>query len=139
MRPYTAEFIAAFADTDAAGIVHFSTVFRWVEGAEEGLFAELGLPFLAREGATLRGFPRVRVECDYLAPVHRGDQVTLALHPTEIGDKRIVWAFEASVAGKAVARGALTTVYAWREGEGSMQAALVPLSIKQALEQRFKG
>lgn len=139
MRPHTAQFTAAFADTDAAGIVHFSTVFRWVEGAEEGLFAELGLPFLARDGAALRGFPRVRVECDYLAPVHRGDQVSLALQPTEIGDKRIVWSFEASVAGKAVARGALTTVYAWREGEGPMQAALVPLSIKQALERRFQG
>lgn len=139
MRPHTAHFTAAFADTDAAGIVHFSTVFRWVEGAEEGLFAELGLPFLARDGAALRGFPRVRVECDYLAPVHRGDSVALSLRPSEIGDKRIVWAFEAAVAGKPVARGSLTTVYAWREGEGPMQAALVPAPIKQALERRFQG
>lgn len=139
MRPHTAQFTAAFADTDAAGIVHFSTVFRWVEGAEESLFAELQLPFLARDGATLRGFPRVRVECDYLAPVHRGDVVSLALHPTEIGDKRVVWAFEASVAGKPVAKGALTTVYAWRDGDGPMQAALIPASVKQALERRFGG
>ena len=139
MRPHTAQFTAAFADTDAAGIVHFSTVFRWVEGTEESLFAELGLPFLARDGAALRGFPRVRVECDYLAPVHRGDAVVVALRPSEIGDKRIVWSFEASVAGKPVAKGALTTVYAWREGDGPMQAALIPASVKQALERRFQG
>lgn len=139
MRPHTVLFTAAFADTDAAGIVHFSTVFRWVEGAEEALFAELGLPFLAREGASLRGFPRVRVECDYLAPVHRGESVALELHPAEIGDKRIVWSFAASVAGKPVAKGSLTTVYAWREGDGPMQAALVPIAIKQALERRFRG
>lgn len=139
MRPHTAQFTAAFADTDAAGIVHFSTVFRWVEGAEESLFAELGLPFITREGAALRGFPRVRVECDYLAPVHRGDVVSLALRPMEIGDKRLVWAFEASVGGKPVAKGALTTVYAWRDGDGPMQAALVPIAIKQALERRFQG
>jgi acyl-CoA thioester hydrolase len=139
MRPYTAEFTAAFADTDAAGIVHFSTVFRWVEGAEEGVFAELNLPFLSREGAVLRGFPRVRVECDYLSPVHRGDKVTLTLQPSEIGDKSITWAFVASVASKAVAKGILKTVYAWRDGEGPMQAALVPSSVKSALESRFQA
>lgn len=138
MRPHVSEFTAAFADTDAAGIVHFSTVFRWVEGAEEALFAELGLPFLSRDGAQLRGFPRVRVECDYLAPVERGDRVALALRPTEIGDKRLAWAFEATVAGKPVARGALVTVHAWRDGSAPMQASLIPLETKRALEARFR-
>lgn len=138
MRPHLSEFTAAFADTDAAGIVHFATVFRWVEGAEEAVFAELGLPFIRREGAVLRGFPRVAVTCDYLAPVERGDRVTLALAAGEIGDKRIRWDFEASVAGKPVAKGSLTTVYAWREGQGPMQAALVPAEVKRALEARFR-
>lgn len=138
MRPHLSEFTAAFADTDAAGIVHFTTVFRWVEGAEEALFAELGLDFLRREGAVLRGFPRVAVACDYLAPVERGDRVVLSLTPAEIGDKRLVWSFEASVAGKVVAKGGLTTVYAWREGRGAMQAALVPADVKRALEARFR-
>jgi acyl-CoA thioester hydrolase len=138
MRPHLSEFIAAFADTDAAGIIHFTTVFRWVEGAEEALFAELGLAFLRREGAVLRGFPRVAVSCDYLAPVERGDRVTLALTAGEIGDKRVRWDFEASVAGKPVAKGSLTTVYAWRDGQGAMQAALIPAEVKRALEARFR-
>lgn len=138
MRPHLSEFTAAFADTDAAGIVHFTTVFRWVEGAEEAVFAELGLDFLRREGAVLRGFPRVAVTCDYLAPVERGDRVSLALSPGEIGDKRIRWDFEAAVAGKPVAKGTLTTVYAWREGHGAMQAALIPAEVKRALQARFR-
>lgn len=138
MRPHLSEFTAAFADTDAAGIVHFSTVFRWVEGAEEALFAELGLDFIRREGAVLRGFPRVSVSCDYLAPVERGDRVTLSLRPSEIGDKRLAWSFEATVGGKSVAKGSLVTVYAWRDGQGPMQAALVPSEIKRALEARFR-
>ena len=137
MRPHISEFTAAFADTDAAGIVHFSTVFRWVEGAEEALYAELNLPFLRREGAQLRGFPRVRIECDYLSPVERGDRVALALHPTDIGDKRLAWAFEATVGGKPVARGVLITVHAWREGSGPIQASLIPIETKRALEARF--
>lgn len=137
MVPFTADYRANFSDTDAAGIVHFSTVFFWVEATEEALFRHLKLPFLRTEGAKLTGFPRVRVECDFLSPIYREDVVTVALTPAEIGDKKLVWAFHASVGGRAVAKGALTTVYAWREGQGPMSAALVPLEVKAALQRHF--
>jgi acyl-CoA thioester hydrolase len=137
MVPFTADYRANFSDTDAAGIVHFSTIFFWVEATEEALFRHLKLPFLRTEGAKLTGFPRVRVECDFLSPIYREDVVTVALTPAEIGDKKLVWAFHASVGGRAVAKGALTTVYAWREGQGPMSAALVPLEVKAALQRHF--
>lgn len=137
MVPFTADYRANFSDTDAAGIVHFSTIFFWVEATEEALFRHLKLPFLRTEGAKLTGFPRVRVECDFLSPIYREDVVTVALTPAEIGDKKLIWAFHASVGGRAVAKGALTTVYAWREGQGPMSAALVPLEVKAALQRHF--
>ena len=137
MALFTADHRANFSDTDAAGIVHFSTIFFWVEATEEALFRRLKLPFLRTEGAKLTGFPRVRVECDFLSPTYREDVVTVALTPAEIGDKKLVWAFHASVGGRAVAKGALTTVYAWREGQGPMSAALVPLEVKAALQRHF--
>jgi acyl-CoA thioester hydrolase len=137
MASFTAEHRANFSDTDAAGIVHFSTIFLWVEATEEALFRKLGLPFLRTEGAKLTGFPRVRVECDYLSPVLLGEVVTVALQPTEIGDKKLQWAFTATVGDRAVAKGSLVTVYAWREGQGPMAAALVPLEIKTALQRHF--
>jgi len=34
MVNFTAEYRAHFSDTDAAGIVHFSTIFFWVEATE---------------------------------------------------------------------------------------------------------
>jgi acyl-CoA thioester hydrolase len=71
MAPFTADYRANFSDTDAAGIVHFSTTFFWVEATEEALFRHLKLPFLRTEGAKLTGFPRVRVECDFLSPIYR--------------------------------------------------------------------
>ncbi|MEY3772941.1 MAG: hypothetical protein RL067_955, partial [Verrucomicrobiota bacterium] len=43
----------------------------------------------------------------------------------------------AQVGDRPVAKGALTTVYAWREGQGPMAAALVPLDVKTALQRRF--
>ena len=137
MANFTAEYRAHFSDTDAAGIVHFSTIFFWVEATEEALFRHLHLPFLKAEGAKLTGFPRVRVECDFLSPIYREDVVKVALTPAEIGDKKLVWLFDAHVGERAVAKGKLTTVYAWREGQGPMSAALVPLEIKQALQRHF--
>ena len=41
------------------------------------------------------------------------------------------------IARRAVAKGALTTVYAWREAQGPMSAALVPLDVKTALQNHF--
>jgi len=117
MAPFTADYRANFSDTDAAGIVHFSTVFFWVEATEEALFRHLRLPFLRTEGAKLTGFPRVRVECDFLSPIYREDVVAVALTPIEIGDKKLVCA--------------------WREAQGPMSAALVPLDIKTALQKHF--
>ena len=139
MAPFTADYRANFSDTDAAGIVHFSTIFFWVEATEEALFRQLQLPFLRAEGTKLTGFPRVRVECDFLSPIHREDVVTVALTPTEIGDKKLIWGFEAKIGARAVAKGALTTVYAWREGQGAMSAALVPLEVKTALQRYFQA
>ena len=137
MPSFQAEHRAQFSDTDAAGIVHFSTIFLWVEATEEALYRSLKLPFLKLEGNKLTGFPRVRVECDYLSPVYREELVTVALTPKEIGDKKIIWSFRAKVGDRPVAEGALTTVYAWREGSGPMMAALVPLEVKSALENFF--
>ena len=137
MAPFMADYRANFSDTDAAGIVHFSTVFFWVEATEEALFRQLQLPFIRAEGSKLTGFPRVRVECDFLSPICREDVVTVALTPNEIGDKKLVWGFTAAVGDRPVAKGALTTVYAWREAQGPMSAALVPLEIKTALQKHF--
>lgn len=137
MASFQAEYRANFSDTDAAGIVHFSTIFFWVEATEEALFRELKLPFLKTDGNKLMGFPRVRVECNYLSAIHREDLVVLELSPHEIGDKKLVWNFKAHVGTREVAHGALTTVYAWRENQGAMSAALVPLEIKTALEKYF--
>lgn len=138
MVTFSADYRAQFSDTDAAGIVHFSTIFFWVEATEEALFRLLEIPFLKTEGTKLSGYPRVRVECDYLSPIHREEVVSIHLRPLELSDKKLVWSFSATVQNRPVAQGTLTTVYAWREGQGPMSAALIPLSVKKALENHFQ-
>ena len=47
-----------FYETDAAGIVHFSWFYRYMEEAEHALWREVGLSIAPREEEEV-GFPRV--------------------------------------------------------------------------------
>ncbi len=94
-----------FADTDAAGVVHFSRLLCYVEEAEHDLLRRVGIPLLG-DG----GWPRVHVDCDYLAPVRPGESVEVAIAPEEIGRSSVGWVFSVRVSGTEVAKGRVKTV-----------------------------
>lgn len=77
-----------FADTDAAGVVHFSRLLCYVEEAEHALLEKLGIPLFGNGG-----WPRVRVECDYSAPLRMGEEVDIVMEPAELGTSSILWRF----------------------------------------------
>ena len=52
-----------FYETDAAGIVHFSCYFRYMEEAEHALWRAAGLSIHADDSDI--GWPRVRASCDF--------------------------------------------------------------------------
>src|SRR5579862_2509517 len=58
-----------FADTDVAGIVHFSNFYRFMEEAEHEYFRSLGLKIMDyRPDGTAGGWPRVRASCTFESP-----------------------------------------------------------------------
>ncbi len=99
-----------FADTDMAGIVHFSNFFRWMESAEVEFLRALGLSVtLPWEGQEL-GFPRVSASCDYLKPARFEDVLDVAVRVEQVGRKSVTYAFAFSKAGEPVATGRISTV-----------------------------
>ena len=94
-----------FADTDAAGVVHFSRLLCYAEEAEHALLDECGIAILG-DG----GWPRVSVSCDYLAPVRMGDTVEVTISVEELGRSSVSWLFLMSKGEEAVARGSMKTV-----------------------------
>ena len=56
-----------FAETDLAGIVHFSTMFRYVEEAEHALWREAGLSIAER--ASGLGWPRLSAALEFRNPL----------------------------------------------------------------------
>jgi acyl-CoA thioester hydrolase len=119
-----------FRDTDAAGIVHFSAFFFWMESAEHELLRQAGIRVVERSdsaedgvasvpgdfvpGEVLPGevvsWPRVSVSCDYIAAVRFGDEVDIAVTVADIGRTSVTYAFAFSTAGRPVASGLVIAV-----------------------------
>jgi acyl-CoA thioesterase FadM len=75
---------------------------------------ELGLPVLDARG----GWPRVRVECDFRAPLAAGDEVEVFVGVEDVGGSSVVWRFGIfSPDGGTAAEGRMTTVWVGADGK----------------------
>jgi len=90
----------AFADTDAAGVVHFSRILCYVEEAEHSLLSELGIPLM--DGG---GWPRVHVECEFLAPIKPGYELEVVISPAQLGNSSVTWQFSVIHSAQTMAQG----------------------------------
>jgi acyl-CoA thioesterase FadM len=87
-------------DTDAAGIYHWTTVFRLAEAAEAALHTALGIADFTF-GAT----PRVAVQASFARPLRFNDPVEVALTVTRLGRTSVEYALALSADGAPVAEG----------------------------------
>ena len=101
----------SFADTDAAGVVHFARILCYAEEAEHDLLFKLGIPLLENGG-----WPRVKVSCDYLSPLRVMDEVIVTISPVKVGGSSILWDFTVICGDQDIAKGEYTTVRV--DGEG---------------------
>lgn len=104
-----------FADTDLAGIVHFSNILRYVEEAEHASMLEVNVPPVHSKG----GFPKVHVDCDYRSPIRFGDLACVDMCLTKIGKCSLNWKFSVSVGKVLAAEGSFVTVYLNDRGESA--------------------
>ena len=68
---------------------------------------------MKRDGSTFFGWPRVRAQAKYSAPLDSGDVVKIELWITEIKDKAIEWVFRLhnEETGVMVSKGSFATVH----------------------------
>lgn len=134
----TVQRTVEFAETDAAGLLHFSNYFRFVEVAERALFEQWQVPLLDEQGGQLYGFPRVRVDCDYSAPLRFSDRVEISLELGKWSSRSIEWKFRIKrlTPGprELVAKGSMTTVCAKLDrNSGRIESTSLPDSLHHAL------
>src|SRR4029434_10022123 len=75
------------AETDLAGIVHFSWMFRYMEEAEHAAWRAAGLAIAERGGAL--GWPRVAASFQFRNPLHFEDEIEVIVRLAEIGSRSL--------------------------------------------------
>jgi len=129
-----------FAETDMAGIVHFSNYFRYLESAEHEFFRSLGLSVHDAGESSMRGWARVRASCDYVSPLRYDEQFEIHLIVARLGERSIEYAAlvrgrEGESFSRLVARARWTVVRVSRQDrDGPIRSAPIPPEVSAAIE-----
>ena len=116
-----------FHEADPAGIVHFSSYFRYMEEAEHALWRAAGLS-IAPQGADL-GFPRVSTSCEYLKPLQFEDVADVQIRIVRITNRSMHYACTIRCGSETAATLSLVIVCVHPRADGSFAAMPIPHDI----------
>ena len=100
---FRARMKVRFGDEDHAGIVYYPRFFHFFHVAFEDFFDQQGFPYRQVLDVDHVGWPAVKVECDFRAPLRFGDEVDVDVDLTRVGNKSATFRYRAQRAGEEVA------------------------------------
>ena len=121
-----------FYETDAAGLVHFSWFFRYMEEAEHALWRDAGLSIHAPDGEF--GFPRVSTSFDFHRALRFEQEFEIHIRVTAITKKSIQYTCLLTDGDARIATGSLTIVCVRRRPNEPMAAVEIPPEILARLQ-----
>ena len=121
-----------FHETDMAGIVHFSTFFRYMEEAEHALWRAAGLSIAPRKRTV--GFPRVAAAFEYRQPLRFEDEFEICVRVAAVTNRTIRYTCTVTRGGERVADGTMTIVAVAEQADGSIVAVPLPAEIAAAFQ-----
>jgi 4-hydroxybenzoyl-CoA thioesterase len=107
---FATRILVRFADLDAAGIAYYPRLVNFLHEAFEDFFrGHVGRPYpeVFREGL---GCPTVKLEMEFISPVHYGDHVDVDVEVEHIGRSSVRLRYEGRVEGRPVFRARNTVV-----------------------------
>jgi YbgC/YbaW family acyl-CoA thioester hydrolase len=130
----TAEFAyprrVEFAETDAFGIVHFASMFCYMEEAEHSLWHAAGLTLAGRHGP--HGWPRVSATFSFRNPLHYPDDFIVQVRLEASGRSSLRYAFDVVRGDTLIGTGTMITVCVRRDS-GTMIPVEVPPGVMEKL------
>ncbi|MGE3182494.1 MAG: acyl-CoA thioesterase [Phycisphaerae bacterium] len=123
-----------FAETDMAGVMHFSNYYRWMEEVEHALWRSLGMSVVKREAGEddALSWPRVRTNCEYFKPARFEDALELSIAVSAIGRKSLSFLIEFKRNDETLARGESVCVCC-RMKDGVFRSVEIPEAIREKL------
>lgn len=136
-QPFTLRRRVEFADTDMAGLLHFSRFFAWMEAAEHAFMKHLGMEPLEKTGDCYYGWPKAEASCEYISPLRFGDELDLTVEVVEVRNRSLTLCIRFFKVGQAepCAIGKLATVYVKSDASGTF----IPQPIKPFHRARLAG
>jgi YbgC/YbaW family acyl-CoA thioester hydrolase len=129
--PLVSEFLlkrrVQFYETDAAGIVHFSWYFRYMEEAEHALWRSAGLSIAAPNAQV--GWPRTAASFEYRRPLRYEDEFEIWIGIAEITEKNIRYTCRLTRGDIRIATGSLTIACVTKGPDGAMKSVPIPAEI----------
>jgi acyl-CoA thioester hydrolase len=119
-----------FAETDLAGQVHFSWMFRYMEEAEHALWRSLGLT-IAERGSEL-GWPRIAASMDFRSPLHFEDEIEVRLHVAAVKTRTIEYVCSIHCGDRVAASGRMSSICV-RRVDGHFKASEIPAPVAARL------
>lgn len=123
---YTLRRRVHFYETDAAGIVHFSNFFRYMEEAEHALWREAGLSIANRKAPV--GFPRIAASFEFHRPLRVEDEFDVCIKVVAKSEKTMRYQCLLTKGDETIATGSLTIVCV-STAEQPMKAIPIPPDI----------
>jgi YbgC/YbaW family acyl-CoA thioester hydrolase len=120
-----------FYETDAAGIVHFTWFFRYMEEAEHALWREAGLSIHQPDSPI--GWPRVSTAFDFHRPLRFEDEFDVTIRVTSINRRTITYECLIAKGDERVATGTLTISCVEKKPSGPLRSIDIPDHIRERL------
>lgn len=119
-----------FAETDMAGIAHFSMHLRYIEEAEHALWRHHGLHIAEVDGRL--SFPRVSLTIDYLAPLRFEQTFEVRLRVEAVTQRSLRYLAEIWREATLIARASYAVVCVERT-PGDLRAVALPEDVRARL------
>ncbi len=119
-----------FAETDQAGIAHFSVFFRYMEEAEHALWRAAGMSIAPRGEA---GWARVAAAFDFKAPLRFEEEFDISVDIAETSRRKVRYAFTFTHGDRVIGSGTMTTVPVMKSADGTLQGYDVPADVLEKL------
>lgn len=121
-----------FYETDAAGIVHFSWFFRYLEEAEHALWREAGLSIHPPDAEI--GWPRVAASFEFRRPLRFEDEFEVRLRIAKMTRRTMRYTGSIVRGDTTIATGELTIACVRQRPNETMKSIDIPANIAARFE-----
>lgn len=134
---YWKEITVHWGESDPFGLVYYPRIVAWFNETEHEFFRTIGFPIdeMIRKDRTT--FVMGDIHFRFIGPAAYGDRIATSMSLAKIGERTLHWTCKASnaVTGAPVTEGRATRVYARINEDGTLNSAVIPQRIRNALLQ----